>query len=67
MISKRLFAVTAVGFAFAIPVAQADVDTEASWKSSPIDRVAQRDTRTQGTTTQGTGADAVANPGNYYY
>lgn len=66
MISKKVFAVTAIGFAFAIPVAQADVDSEASWKSS-IDRVAQRDTRTQGTTTQGTGADAVANPGNYYY
>jgi hypothetical protein len=69
MIKRNIFAVLGISTLLAAPVASADsnLDIDPYWKWSKIERTAASDTRTGGTTKHGTAADAVANPGNYYY
>jgi hypothetical protein len=70
MIKQRITLVAAVVGMIASPLALADsnLDTDPYWKWSKIERTAVSDARMNAAeTTKGTGADAVANPGNYYY
>jgi hypothetical protein len=66
MIKRNIFAVLGVASLLATPAALADSiqDIDPYWKWSKIERNAASDDRK---TARGTGADAVANPGNYYY
>lgn len=66
MIKRKIIAVLGASTLLAAPIAFADSiqDIDPYWKWSKIERTAASDDRTPA---KGTGADAVANPGNYYY
>lgn len=66
MIKSKFLAVLGASALLAAPVAFADSiqDIDPYWKWSKIERTAATEERP---TAKGTGADAVANPGNYYY
>jgi hypothetical protein len=69
MVTRNIYVAATIAGLFVTPVAFADssLDIDPYWKWSKIERPAANDTRSQSTTVQGTGADAVRNPGNYYY
>lgn len=66
MIKRKIFAVLGTSALLAAPVAFADsiLDIDPYWKWSKIERTAASEDRT---TAKSTGADAVANPGDYHY
>lgn len=66
MITRNIFAILGASALLAAPVAFADSiqDIDPYWKWSNIERTAATADRT---TSKSTGADAVANPGNYHY